>query len=93
VPVIGASGAVSGVMGAYLVLYPHARIVTLVFLFIFITTIEVPAFFFLIFWFIMQFYYVGSSSGIAWLAHVGGFIAGIFLLRIFDRRKQIEIFY
>jgi membrane associated rhomboid family serine protease len=86
-PVIGASGAVSGVMGAYLVLYPNARIKTLVFLFIFVSFIDIPAKIFLIIWFVYQFLYAGGSSGIAWLAHVGGFLAGMVLVKILQNKK------
>lgn len=89
VPVIGASGAVSGVMGAYLVLYPRARIRTLVFVFIFITFADIPASFFLIFWLIFQFFYAGGTSGIAWLAHVGGFFIGLSLIKVLRRNKPI----
>jgi len=85
VPVIGASGAVSGIMGAYLVLYPAARVRTLVFIFFFITFVDVPAFVFLIVWFVFQFLYVGGE-GIAWLAHVGGFVLGLFLIRWYRKR-------
>ena len=93
VPVIGASGAVSGVMGAYLILYPHAKVRTLVFIFIFITFMDIPAYLFLIVWFVFQFFYAGSGSGIAWLAHVGGFIIGILLIKLMrnKRRPVIEI--
>jgi len=90
IPVIGASGAVSGVMGAYLILYPHARVRTLVFFFI-ITFIDVPAFVFLIIWFIMQILFASSSSGIAWLAHVGGFLVGIMLIKIMKKKPIIEV--
>jgi len=89
VPVIGASGAVSGVMGAYLVLYPRARIRTLVFIFIFITFVDIPASFFLILWLIFQFFYAGGTSGIAWLAHVGGFFIGLSLIKVLRRNKPI----
>jgi len=91
VPVIGASGAVSGVMGAYLVLYPYEKIRTLVFLFILITFVDVPAFVFLIVWFVFQFFYAGSQSGIAWLAHVGGFLLGILLIKVMQRRPRIHV--
>ncbi len=91
VPVIGASGAVSGVMGAYLILYPHEKIKTLVFLFILITFVDVPAFVFLIVWFVFQFFYAGSQSGIAWLAHVGGFLLGILLIKMMQRRPRIHL--
>jgi membrane associated rhomboid family serine protease len=77
-PMIGASGAVAGVLGGYILNFPHARVVTLV-LFWFI---DVPAWIFLGLWFLGQFF-IGSGSGIAWMAHVGGFLAGLGLLRIF----------
>jgi len=88
VPVIGASGAVSGVMGAYLALFPRARVRTLVFVFIFVTTMDIPAAAFLIIWFVFQFLYAGGGSGIAWLAHVGGFILGFLLVKIFSSGKR-----
>lgn len=92
-PVIGASGAVSGVMGAYLLLFPNARIRTLVFIFVLVTTMDIPAAVFLVIWFVFQFFYAGGGAGIAWLAHVGGFIAGMLLLRVLQgrRRPAIEI--
>ena len=86
IPVVGASGAVSGVMGAYLMLFPRARVRTLVFVFIFVTFIDIPAYVFLIVWFVMQFLYMGSS-GIAWMAHVGGFIFGIYFIKWLGRKK------
>jgi membrane associated rhomboid family serine protease len=91
VPVIGASGAISGVMGAYLVLYPHAKVRTLVFLFIIITFVDLPASVFLIVWFIFQFFSAGGGSGIAWLAHVGGFLLGVLLIKMMQRRPRIRI--
>jgi membrane associated rhomboid family serine protease len=92
VPVIGASGAVSGIMGAYLILYPKAYVRTLVFIFIFITFIDVPAFVFLIVWLVFQFFYAGGGSSIAWLAHVGGFFIGIFLIKMMKKKPpQFEI--
>jgi membrane associated rhomboid family serine protease len=87
-PVIGASGAVSGVMGAYLLLFPNARIRTLVFIFVMVTTIDIPAAVFLIIWFVFQFFYAGGGESIAWLAHVGGFILGMLLLKIFLSKKK-----
>jgi membrane associated rhomboid family serine protease len=92
VPMIGASGAISGVLGAYFLTYPHARILTLLPIFILIYLIELPAYFFLGFWFIMQFvqgslYSLNSDQivggGVAWWAHVGGFAAGVVLLQVF----------
>jgi membrane associated rhomboid family serine protease len=87
-PAIGASGAISGVLGAYLFLHPRSRILTLVFLGFFIQTIEVPALVFLPIWFLIQFISGVSSlgvpeaqsGGVAWFAHIGGFIAGPILL-------------
>lgn len=78
VPAIGASGAISGVLAAYLVFFPHAKIQTIIFAF-FITTVRIPALAFIPFWFIMQliFALIGQSGGIAYIAHVGGFLAGI----------------
>jgi membrane associated rhomboid family serine protease len=88
VPVIGASGAVSGVMGAYLALFPTARVRTLVFVFILVTTMDIPASVFLVIWFAFQFLSAGSGSGIAWLAHVGGFIMGFLLVKFFLDGKK-----
>jgi membrane associated rhomboid family serine protease len=92
-PVIGASGAVSGVMGAYLLLFPNARIRTLVFIFVLVTTMDIPAAVFLAIWFAFQFFYAGGGASIAWLAHVGGFLLGMVLLQVFlDRRRPaVEI--
>lgn len=88
IPTIGASGAVAGVMGAYFLLYPRARILTLVPVFVFVTLMEVPAYVFLGFWFILQFFsgtfslLAGSRNvgGIAWWAHVGGFVGGLIMI-------------
>jgi membrane associated rhomboid family serine protease len=98
VPLIGASGAIAGVMGAYLVLFPYSRILVLVFLFIFIDVIEIPAVFFLGFWFLMQLlngvgqlaFAAGATVGF-W-AHVGGFLSGALGVWIFKRpeRQQVE---
>jgi len=102
IPMVGASGAVAGVMGAYFVLYPHSRIVTLLPLFIFIQIIEVPAIFFLGVWFVMQFLSgVGSiatatqgepSGGVAFWAHIAGFAAGVVGVFAFRRpqRQSVE---
>ncbi len=102
VPMVGASGAIAGVMGAYLVKFPRSRIYTLVF-YIFITTIEVPAWVMLIYWFAIQFISgVGSlaapvaQGGTAFFAHVGGFVAGIGLIYLlgakepYQRRKDLS---
>jgi len=84
-PTIGASGAIAGVMGAYFLLYPGARILTLIPILIFPLFIHIPAFVFLGLWFLMQFLNAAgqqAGSNIAWWAHVGGFITGIVLIRL-----------
>jgi membrane associated rhomboid family serine protease len=102
IPMVGASGAIAGVMGAYFVLYPKSRIVTLVPLFVFYQIIEVPAIFFLGIWFAMQLFSgVGSiatatagepSGGIAFWAHAAGFVAGLGGVLLFRRpeRQRVE---
>lgn len=89
VPTIGASGAIAGVMGAYLILYPRAKILTLLPIFFFFTFVEVPAFIFLGIWFLFQFLIAAGSArqpgGIAWGAHIGGFLFGIVFLKIFEK--------
>lgn len=93
VPMIGASGAVAGVLGAYLILFPHARIASIVPLFFIFTLIEIPAFIFLLFWFVSQIYSGlfavegGGGSGIAWWAHIGGFIFGVLMVSFFALKR------
>ncbi|MFZ5434588.1 MAG: rhomboid family intramembrane serine protease [Calditrichota bacterium] len=88
VPMIGASGAISGVLGAYFVLYPRARVVVLIWLFFFIRFIHVPAFLVLGLWFIMQLPGAfNQSGGIAWFAHIGGFVFGLLVIRGFRWRR------
>jgi len=88
-PMIGASGAVSGVLGAYLLLYPRARVVTLIIFGFYIRTAEIPAMAVLGFWFLLQFLNAllssGSGGGVAWYAHVSGFAAGVLLIGLFKR--------
>jgi membrane associated rhomboid family serine protease len=96
IPSIGASGAIAGVLGAYFLSYPHARVLTLVPIFIFIQVIEIPALIVLGFWFIMQFFYGAASmaaatanaGGVAWWAHVGGFVIGMILIGMFPRKDR-----
>lgn len=85
-PTIGASGAVAGVMGAYFILHPRAKILTLIPIFIIPWFVEVPAFIFLGLWFLIQFFNAagGGAGGIAWWAHIGGFLCGMLLIKIFD---------
>ena len=93
---IGASGAIAGVMAAYLLLFPYSRILTLIPVFVFIPLfIEIPAYLFILFWFMTQLLSGTvsllslTSGGIAWWAHVGGFLAGIFVvLRVRKREKR-----
>ena len=88
IPTIGASGAISGVMGAYLLLYPRSKILTLIPIFLFIQFIEIPAFIFLGYWLLIQLFSASLTSrnvgGIAFWAHIGGFIAGLLFIKIFD---------
>ena len=87
IPTIGASGAIAGVMGAYFILYPRAKVLTLVPIFFFLHFMEIPAFLFLGFWIFFQFLNAALSNqagGIAWWAHVGGFVFGIIFLKLFQ---------
>jgi len=92
VPMVGASGAISGVMGAYVVLYPRVRIHMLVFLFLFVTRIVVPAYLMLGYWFLLQLIGGGAAQGeggVAFWAHVGGFVAGALLISIFKDKQLV----
>ncbi len=91
IPTVGASGAIAGVLGGYLVLYPRARVLTLVPLFYFVRLIEIPAVIYLGFWFISQLFNglfalaavdVFQSGGVAWWAHIGGFVFGLLVIRL-----------
>ena len=96
VPTLGASGAIAGVMGAYLIKFPHSRILTLIPIFFFFTTIEIPAVLILLYWFALQFFSgigsVGysqvSQGGVAWFAHIGGFISGTILIMTMGTRER-----
>lgn len=93
VPMVGASGAVSGVMGAYALLYPRSRVHTLIFLGFFVTTVAVPAVVMLGYWFVLQLLgglpALGSSGGgVAFWAHIGGFLAGLAMVLVFKRRAH-----
>ncbi|MBU1637480.1 rhomboid family intramembrane serine protease [bacterium] len=92
IPMVGASGAISAVLGAYMILYPRARVVLLIWFFIFIRFVRVPAFLVLGIWFAMQISGVFSSpeASIAWYAHIGGFLAGVILIMASgkSRKKQ-----
>ena len=92
IPMIGASGAISGVLGAYLLLFPRARVLTLVPIWIFLQFIRVPAVIFLLLWFLLQFLsglamrQFDRSGGVAFWAHIGGFVAGMLLIVPFKKR-------
>ncbi|MFQ6082938.1 MAG: rhomboid family intramembrane serine protease [Candidatus Aminicenantia bacterium] len=87
-PMIGASGAIAGILSAYLVLFPRARVHTLIFLFFFIKIVPIPAGLILSLWFIMQLLNAGLGGGIAWFAHIGGFLVGIALISMFRRNRR-----
>ena len=91
IPMIGASGAIAGVLGAYFILYPRAYIKTFVLLFIFIQIIHVPAVIILGIWFLRQILGIGSD-GVAWYAHIGGFLIGMFLVRRFLKSRPRTIY-
>ena len=93
IPMIGASGAIAGVLGSYLVLHPKANVNVLFWLFIFITVIKVPAFIVLSLWIISQFFSasIGSEGGVAYYAHIGGFIGGAFLISFF-KDSHVRLF-
>jgi membrane associated rhomboid family serine protease len=97
-PTLGASGAIAAVLGGYLVLYPRARILSLVFIFFFVTIVELPAVVLLGFWFLEQVLFgaadltnpLGGGGGVAYFAHVGGFLFGLALIRAFARHPSPE---
>jgi membrane associated rhomboid family serine protease len=97
VPTVGASGAIAAVLGGYALLYPRARVITVVFIIIFFTIIELPALFVLGFWILIQLFLgandlgsqaAGGSGGVAYFAHIGGFVFGLIAIRLFANRVQ-----
>ncbi len=95
-PMIGASGAIAGVLGAYLILFPRSRIASLVPIFFIFTIVEVPAVLFLGFWFVSQLFsgwqslHGADMSAVAWWAHIGGFIFGMLVVRLFAGRRSYK---
>lgn len=87
-PMIGASGAIAGVLGAYFLLFPRAQVLTLVFLVFFINIVRIPAVIFLGIWFLFQILGSGSGGSIAWYAHIGGFVAGAAIVLILRPKKR-----
>ncbi len=92
IPVLGASGAISGILGAYFLLYPEVRVLTIVPIFFIIRFVWIPSTFFLIIWFAFQLLYAAnpSSHQIAFLAHIGGFLAGLGIIYLFFPNKGIK---
>lgn len=95
-PMLGASGAISGVMGAYAVLFPRARVLVLVPIFFFITTVRIPALLLLLIWFLIQLssglasFGLESGGGVAWFAHIGGFLIGVALIKVFAKKPETK---
>lgn len=94
IPLVGASGAIAGILGGYIIAFPQARITSLIFIFFFITIREIPAFYFLLFWFLLQVVNGVTSLGImgntvAWWAHIGGFLTGLVLMNVFKKKKMV----
>ncbi len=97
IPTIGASGAISGAMGAYFVLYPRARVLTLIPIFFFLRIVYLPAFVLLGFWILLQLFYgcssAGGATGVAYFAHIGGFAVGILLGLLVKHRRGRTVSY
>ena len=97
-PMIGASGAISGVLGAYFVRFPRAKVHVLIFLFFFIRVIRISALFVLGFWFVIQIFSglgslgPGTDGGVAWFAHIGGFLSGMVLIFFFEKKERVRIY-
>jgi len=94
IPVVGASGAISGVLGAYLVLFPTRKVVTLIPLLLFFFTVQLPAVVILGYWFVIQFFngflsLRAHGPGVAWWAHIGGFVLGVIWVRVFEPKQQV----
>jgi membrane associated rhomboid family serine protease len=98
-PTLGASGAIAAVLGGYALLYPRARVVTLVFIIIFVTVIELPALLVLGGWFLLQLVdasslaTTGGGGGVAYFAHIGGFLFGLLMIRLFANRANTDYHY
>jgi membrane associated rhomboid family serine protease len=98
IPMVGASGAVAGVLGAYLILFPHSHVLALIPILFFFQIVELPALLFLVFWFLMQFLNGAiaitaspyMTGGVAWWAHIGGFVSGVALGFLFPKHKSIR---
>lgn len=99
IPMIGASGAVSGILGAYLLLFPHARVHTLIFFGFFVQVVRIPAIIVIGIWFIIQIINgilskgIINQGGVAWFAHIGGFLFGLLTIRLWIPKRRISGFY
>ena len=97
-PTLGASGAIAAVLGGYIVLYPRARVLTLILIVFFVTIVEVPAVFLLGFWFLEQLFLgaaglsnpISGGGGVAYFAHIGGFVFGLALIGLFAKHRKSE---
>jgi membrane associated rhomboid family serine protease len=98
VPTLGASGAIAGVLAGYLVLFPRARVATVIFIVFFFTILELPALLFLVIWFLQQVLFgyfdltdpTGGGGGVAYFAHIGGFVFGLVAVKLFADRRRVE---
>lgn len=96
IPMLGASAAISGILGAYIVLYPRNRVTSLIFLFVFIRLVSLPSWIFIGIWFLYQLVYAvlsigAAGGGVAFLAHLGGFLAGLSISFLFRKRLRLNI--
>lgn len=94
IPLVGASGAIAGVLGAYAITFPRARITSIIFVLFFFTIRDIPAVYFLLFWFVVQVFNGVTSLGlmgntVAWWAHIGGFLSGIILMLLLKKRQRL----
>ena len=99
IPIVGASGAIAGVMGAYFILFPHAKVFTMIPIFIIPFFVDLPAVLYLALWFLMQIvsgvssHVAQTGAGVAWWAHIGGFVAGVLMLPFFKDEKRCQDCY